>query len=126
MNIYVYKNISSMLEKDFSKYSELSKSIFDCSEAEFNLVFEQYSKMKGIIEKHLSQVKPYTSFSESYYDVNISDEETKMILMNGIYSVEEVKRMISKEYLTKEFQKKISEVIKNSREDDKIMFWNAE
>ena len=53
----------------------------------FNLVLNNILNER--YNRKTSQVKPYTSF-ESYYDVNISDE-TKMILMNGIYSVEEVK-----------------------------------
>ena len=126
MNIYIYINISGVLEKDFIQYSKLSNDVFNCSEAEFNLVFEQYSKQKSIIKKHLSQIKPEISFSENYYDENISDEETKMLLMNGIYDVEEVKSFLSKAYITNDFKKLLNEIIKSTMQNTKILFWNAE
>lgn len=123
MKIYMYISKSVDLSKKFEEYSQLTEKVFDCDDNEIEIIMTKALLLKNEIQIELEKLTPSKIFDEEYYSMQIEDEETKMLLSNGVYSDEQLYELIKK--CSCDLSDYIKTTLKSCSKSDKIMFWNC-
>ena len=126
MKISIYKCDNLELESDFNYYNDLVNKLFESSsDKEYDILYDKIIVQKNIIQKSIDKLIKISEVNEEFYDENITDEEAKMLFMNGIYSYEEIQVIINrfKNDISIKFINYIEDIcLKNS--NSKVLFWN--
>lgn len=91
----------------------MASKYFDCEDDEAENIIAQYEQKKRELEEYLKKEKCLTEFSDDYYEENIPDEETKMMLSDGLYTITEVEKLTKK--CTPTFRKKVLKKINSTK-----------
>lgn len=95
----------------YNEYAILASKYFDCEDGDSDKVLSQYESKKNELEQYLDKEEYAAEFTDEYYDEKIPDEETKMLLSDGFYSIKEVEKLTKK--CAPEFRKKVMMIVKN-------------
>lgn len=108
IKLYVIK--TKEIEDICKEYFEQVNRVFECDDDETESVLEEYEKKKSELKSLLGKLTAIAEFSDEYYEEHIKDEETRMILSEGMYTPQRVGQLLKN--CSTEFKNEVSSLIK--------------
>lgn len=129
MNIILVKDKENEIIDIFNTYDTCCKRVFETNGVEQEQWIVKYRELKSKINEWVvvkTKISDSIKFSEYDYEDGITDMEVRNLLSNGLYSKEDIEKLLTKYF--DEIEESIKEKFKlfYSEYTGNILIWNTD